>query len=421
MASQLVESQVFPIQLEWIGGRSTFIQGPFSVRNAYICLEDMKEQNVAIPLIIEKMQNLVVFRQGNRTMDKVLELEDIVQIHCFPTDPNYAIFEINEHDGSARFEVIRAPENESLKILQDFIFTPHFAGPSAPVLPEQNANCPAYHEYETPKPNQIVTNDGASPNFQVTEDYEGMAAQIIDETINESASPAARSRDSPSAMGTKAEISVKEVDRSRETPSTTSVSSDTPVNSGHPQEFTVELINEETEDSTQQEPQKQQQQQQERPPKAVTSNQRKFAKVVTLTEIIAEEGINTQNYCDDGKFYVVSRKGPRPSNPKSFKLQSSGYSRNQLRNRHVSPSLHICMETPNESCLTDLDVTERFFGSEEDNHVYQHRDGIYYFKRSPSTLQYNSSNLPPYDESYYSFVYMKKKYSDSSSSDTLNS
>ncbi|VDN97088.1 unnamed protein product [Rodentolepis nana] len=335
MASQVVESQVFPIQLEWIGGRSTFIQSSFSPRNAYICLEDMKEQHIAVPVVIEKMKNLVVFRQDNRMMDKVFEIKDIVQIHCFPTDPNYAIFEINEHDGSARFEVIRAPENESLKVLQDFIFTPHFVNPSAPVLPEQNAesSSPVSDGYETPKPIQTVTNDGTSPNFQVTDGYEGMEVQIIDETINERVTPASRSKDSPGVGETKAEISVKEVDRSRETPSTTSVSSDTLIKSRQPEDFTVELIHESplrNEKLTQQEPE-----QQQRPLKTVTIKQRKFAKLVTLKELITEEGINTQNYFDDGKFYVISRKGPKGSFPKSFGLQSSEYSKNQPQNRYV--------------------------------------------------------------------------------------
>lgn len=342
MAPQQVESQVFPFQLEWIGGRSTFSQSSFSARNALICLEDMKESEVALPISLLKTQNQVVFRSGNKMMEKVFDLDDIVQIHCFPTDPTHAIFEINLYDGSARFEVVRTPGNESLKSLQDFVFTHNFAYTSAPVLPKQNneSSASVSDGYEAPELTQPATDGGVSLNFQTTEGYEEVAMQNVDEPINKLPSPASRSGDTPSAMEVKAENSVEEVDRAREIPPATPISSDTRMNMGT-EGIPVELIHGAKEDDADEDTSKnegliqEQPQQKQRNVKAEASKHQKFAKMVTLKELIAEERIDTQNYHDDGKFYVVSKKGPKPSNRKSFNSQSNGYSEKKSSKRYV--------------------------------------------------------------------------------------
>ncbi|KAM3174797.1 hypothetical protein ACTXT7_009796 [Hymenolepis weldensis] len=443
MAPQQIESQVFPFQLEWIGGRSTFSQSPFSARNALICLEDMKESEVVLPIILVKTQNQVVFRPGNKMMEKVFDLNDIVQIHWFPNDPNYAIFEINLYDGSASFEVVRTPGNESLKNLQDFAYT------SAPVLPKQNNESLASVSdgYEAPEPTQPAIDGSVSLNFQNTGGYEEVAMQNIDETINKHASPASRPGDTPSAMEVKAEISVEEVDRAREIPPATSISPDTPRNRGI-EEIPVELIDEAKEGDIDKSTSKnegliQEQPQQQINAKAEASKHQQFAKMVTLKELIAEERIDTKNYHDDGRFYVVSKKGPKPSNRKSFNSQSNGYlekklpkssnadyqpvaevntsrgrvmspqrgtvgnqnpqpdSRCELRN--TSPSLHILMETPD----TVLDDFECVACAGEGKHEHKHMNGLYYFSRNPSALQRNPFKVHPYNESYYSLVIRK--------------
>ncbi|VDL18937.1 unnamed protein product [Hymenolepis diminuta] len=452
MAPQQVESQVFPFQLEWIGGRSTFSQSPFSARNALICLEDMKESEVILPIILVKTQNQVIFRPGNKMMEKVFELDDIVQIHCFPTDPNHAIFEINLYDGSARFEVVRTPGNESLKNLQDFVFTRNFAYTSASVLPKQNneSSAPVSDGYEAPEPTQPAIDEGVSMNFQTAEGYEDVAMQNVDEPINKLPSPASRSEDTLSAMEVKAKNSVEEVDRARQIPPAIPISSDTRKNRST-EEIPVELIHEAEEGDVDEDKSEnegliqEQPQQKQRHAKAEASKHQKFAKMVTLKEFIAEERIDTRNYHDDGKFYVVSKKGPKPSNRKSFNSQSNGYSekkspkrstsrgqamfpqRGTVRNqnpqpdsrcelRNTSPSLHILMETP----ITELNDFERVVGAGEGKHGRKHNDGLYYFNRNPSALQHNPFEVHPYNESYYSFVYLKNNRNDSSFSDSLS-
>ncbi|VDM30676.1 unnamed protein product [Hydatigera taeniaeformis] len=315
---QQVEGHIFPIHLEWLGGRNTFQQSNFSVRNAYICLEDMKDSDIVMPIVLEKRGDQVIFRTDNETMGKDFGLSAIVNVHVFPSDPNYAVLEISSSNGPSRFEVLHAPGNEPLKQLYDFLFARNFAYPPASDQPrEENSPIPSTSDtYEAPETEQPATNGVSTPEMQTEEGYEEVAVKLVDETINghESSSPAS-GMEVP--VQTKDEIANKEVGRLRSSPSTTSVSSDTNVDMKHNADTSVESVKDESDSRHQKVLEV------EAPRTIEVSRPRHFGKLRLLTNIIVEEGLDTRHQRDDGRVYVVSRKAFRSSKIRPFSTDSS--------------------------------------------------------------------------------------------------
>ncbi|KAM7541313.1 hypothetical protein Aperf_G00000036833 [Anoplocephala perfoliata] len=299
MQQQQPEGQVFPIQLEWLGGRSTIQQSLFSARNAQICLEDMKESERAMPVMLGKQGNQISLRT-NDNMVNFIDLNDITQVHCFNKDLNYAVFEISANDGSARFEVFQAPGGESLKSIQDFLSGQDYTNRSAPSPPEEPQNgvtLPVPEPYEAQGPPQPATNGVSTPDSQMEEGYEELGRNRVDE---------AGAKESEGQL--EGEEEVEAVDKARSSPSTTSVSSD-----GHPDDRNQEDTDKEESVLAEEEPRElQNQQRQQKEPKQIEVSQpQKFGKLRSLTEIIAEEQIDTKHYRDDGLLYVISNKGPK--------------------------------------------------------------------------------------------------------------
>ncbi|KAL5963013.1 hypothetical protein TSMEX_009202 [Taenia solium] len=314
---QQVEGQIFPIPLEWLGGRNTFQQSNFSVRNAHICLEDMKDSEVILPVVLEKRGDQVIFRTSNETIGKDFDLSAIANVHVFPSDPTYAVFEIASKNGPSRFEVLRAPGNEPLKQVYDFLFTRNFTQPPAPIRPE-GENHPASFTsdtYEAPETEQPVTNGVSTPEMQTEEGYEEVAVKLVDETINGHKNSLPSSEmEVPTQV--KDEIAGEEVGKLRSSPSTTSVSSDTNVDKVQNEDVLVE--------SDDDEPEKRPQgvHEVEAPRTIEVSRPRHFGKLRLLTNIIAEERIDTRHYHDDGRLYVVSEKAFRSSKTRPLSTDS---------------------------------------------------------------------------------------------------
>lgn len=305
---QQVEGHTFPIHLEWLGGRNTFQQSNFSVRNAYICLEDMKDSDVIMPLVLEKCGDRVIFRTNDEAMGKDFDLNAIVNVHIFPSDPTYAVFEISSINGPSRLEVLHAPGNEPLKQIYDFLFTRNFVQPPAPIQPE-GENSPASSTsdtYEAPETGQPATNGVSTPEVQTEESYEEVAVKLVEESINGHGSPLP-SLEMEVSVQVKNEITSEEVEKLRSSSSTTSVSSDTNVNKIENEDVSVEFVVDES-DARPQEVHE------VKAPRTIeVSRPRQFGKLRLLTNIIAEEGIDTRHYHDDGRLYVVSSKAFRPS------------------------------------------------------------------------------------------------------------
>lgn len=351
MPQQQLVGQVFPIQLEWLGGRSTFQQSQFSARNARICLEDMKESEQIMPVILEKHGAQIAFRTDNQIVS-IIDLDDIVQVHCFPKDPSYAVFEIIAHTGSARFEVVRAPGGESLKSIHNFLFTYAYANQSLPVLPVESNNestPPVPDAYEAQEPTQPATNGIFTPEFQIEEGYEEVAVNRVGAVVEAAETlknPLARAMPSPVEHEEEEEEEervVEEVDKTRSSPSTTSVSSDSHPNDKNPEIISDELLHSSNDSDKEDsilveedlEEHKKLQQQQEKLKTIEVSKPRKFGKLQTLTEIIAEEKIDTKHYQDDGRLYVVSKKAPKLSNSRPPSSQASGFSESHKPNKYV--------------------------------------------------------------------------------------
>ncbi|KAL5112098.1 hypothetical protein TcWFU_005169 [Taenia crassiceps] len=283
---QQVEGHIFPIHLEWLGGRNTFQQSNFSVRNAYICLEDMKDSDVIMPVELEKCGDRVIFRTNNETMEKDFDLSAIV---------------------------LHAPGNEPLKQVHDFLFTRNFAQPPAPIQP-RGENSPAISTsdtYEAPETGQPATNGVSTPEPQTEEGYEEVAVKLVEETINGHESSLASSE-----MGVpvqvKDEVAGEEVGKLRSSPSTTSVSSDTNLDKLQKEDILAKPVDDESDLR----PQKLHEI--EAPRTIEVSRPRHFGKLHLLTNIIAEEGIDTRHYHDDGRLYVVSWRAFRSSKCRSL-------------------------------------------------------------------------------------------------------
>ncbi|EUB63588.1 hypothetical protein ECG_00882 [Echinococcus granulosus] len=300
--SQQVGSQIFPIHLEWLGGRNTFQQSNFSVRNAHICLEDMKDSDVIMPVTLVKHGDKVIFRTNNERMGKDFNLSNIVNIHVFTSDPTYAVFEISSNNGPYRFEVIHAPGNETLNQVHDFLFTRNFAYASAQILPRKE-NSPTSSNsdtYEAPETGQPATNGVSTPELQTEEGYEEVAVKLVDQMINGHESPST-SPEVEDPVQVKDEVASEEVGKTRSSSSTTSVSSDTNIEKIQKEDNSVVSDNWESRINHQEVNEA------EAPRTIEVSRPRHFCKLRLLTNIIAEEGIDTRHYHDDGRLYVVSR------------------------------------------------------------------------------------------------------------------
>lgn len=319
---QEVQVQIFPFQLEWMGGRNTLQQSAFSMRNAYICLEDMKESDVILPLIIEKYGERMAFRTSNELLGKDFDINSITQIHFFPAYPTYAVFEIAYPDGPSRFEVVRAPSDGTLNHLNDFLFKEEFSFPSAPLLPRgenSNSSASTSDAYEAAENSQPVINGVSTPEFQTEEAYEEVALKLVDETIEERVNSESNLEvELPMEPAAKEETVTNEVGKTRSSLSTTSISSDTNVGSEKNKVTTEEIANGEPDIELEEGTENDQTQ-----PIGFSKTSR-FAKLCLLKDIIAEEKIDTKHFRDDGRVYMVTRPMEESSKIKLLPIDTVG-------------------------------------------------------------------------------------------------
>ncbi|VDL94349.1 unnamed protein product [Schistocephalus solidus] len=190
--------KIFPEALEWLGGRNTIHQNPFSARNAMICLTDMLERNAPEPVTLEIFGDKFIIRP-QRSVARDFDLDAIKNVHIFPTHAEYAVLEICPEQGHSRLEVLKGFNEHVINSVQAFLsgVEGHLPKPSAPKYrkspsptPEREKNrsfVESYTENESERPS-ITEDEERTPEYQNDDGYEEVAQQLINTTLQESVS-----------------------------------------------------------------------------------------------------------------------------------------------------------------------------------------------------------------------------------------